>query len=1010
VSVSSADFWKLLTASRLVSSQQAEQLAGEFAQAQGSQPATAKAAAQWLLGRKAVTRYQATVLLSGKTGPFFFGEYKVLERIEEGRFSGCFRAVHVPTGQPVMLQFLTGATATDPRLWNAAVSNVKAACNIASAHLQRFFEVVDLQKVKFLVGEDLRGKTLDEVAGGQTPRRVAPADACRVVYQVAVGLAELHRRGRTHGEVRPANIWLSQVVPDRPPHVKLLFAPHQTPQPVDFSQQQPDSRFTLAADYLAPELSAPGRAPDASADVYALGCTLYGLLSGAPPFAGGDLTQKMARHATEPIKPLAKVGLAAVPGGLEELLASMLAKAPAQRLGTAAVVEQLAKVIGPKSLNLPAPAPLPTQAAYENIVRPRMEQLAAPISAPPIPPVVEKPLSELAEKVIAPATTTAPTAGPVIQLSIEPKKAPSASADEILRRRAVKRRRQMIVGLAATLLVAVSAVTAAAWWWKDIRSAAAGIAYAPASADRISAAKAGGTPVTPASTGTVTAVDAKSSGKSPSSADNSAGDLHLLADDGQTLWASPTGGQAVDFRCIPPEGQIYLITRPADLLASPEGQRVLSAMGPAFPAWRAAWESDSGVKLEAIEQLIVTFHNNDAKFPRTSFVVRTKVPIKTEELLSKWGNPAAVQEMSQTYYTGSFWAYYIPASDSDQRTFAMAEPRDIKEVAASSGAPPVLFREIERLRRTTDDQRHLTVLFFPQFFFNDDGEPLFAAERAKVRQPLAWLLGDHLQAAAVSLHCGEQFYFETRMLGSLDKEPYELAQELRARLNEIPQAIESYVDRLAPPQYWSRVARRYPLMIGQLHQQMRVGVENEQAIVNSVLPTAAAHNLVLGGELLIATAPSASAAVVTSAEAPSGPKTIEEVLQLKTTFSFDQQSLEFAMRDLAEDVKGNLKNAPLQFEIKILGDDLKLDGITRNQSIRDFKQENQTVADILTALVRKANPVTTVKDASEPDQKLVWVIGPDPESPGRQVILITTRAAAAAKKLQLPPPFVIKKT
>jgi hypothetical protein len=226
----------------------------------------------------------------------------------------------------------------------------------------------------------------------------------------------------------------------------------------------------------------------------------------------------------------------------------------------------------------------------------------------------------------------------------------------------------------------------------------------------------------------------------------------------------------------------------------------------------------------------------------------------------------------------------------------------------------------------------------------------------------------------------------------------------------MPQAIESYVDRLAPPQYWSRVARRYPLMIGQLHQQMRIGVENEQAIVNSVLPTAAAHNLVLGGELLIATVPSASTAVVTTAEAPSGPKTIEEVLQLKTTFSFDQQSLEFAMRDLAEDVKGNLKNAPLQFEIKILGDDLKLDGITRNQSIRDFKQENQTVADILTALVRTANPVTTVKDASEPDQKLVWVIGPDPESPGRQVILITTRAAAAAKKLQLPPPFLIKKT
>jgi eukaryotic-like serine/threonine-protein kinase len=83
---------------------------------------------------------------------------------------------------------------------------------------------------------------------------------------------------------------------------------------------------------------------------------------------------------------------------------------------------------------------------------------------------------------------------------------------------------------------------------------------------------------------------------------------------------------------------------------------------------------------------------------------------------------------------------------------------------------------------------------------------------------------------------------------------------------------------------------------------------------------------------------------------------------------------------------------------------LKIEGITRNQSIRDFDQKDQTVADILTALVRKANPVTTVKDPSEKDQKLVWVIGPDPEG-GKEVVLITTRAAAGAKKYVLPGVF-----
>lgn len=198
-------------------------------------------------------------------------------------------------------------------------------------------------------------------------------------------------------------------------------------------------------------------------------------------------------------------------------------------------------------------------------------------------------------------------------------------------------------------------------------------------------------------------------------------------------------------------------------------------------------------------------------------------------------------------------------------------------------------------------------------------------------------------------------------------------------------------------------------MVRELQKQTRVGVENDTAVLNSVLPTVAAHNLVLGGELLVSTAPG-PAPVATSGSAPAagGPQTVAEALQLRTSYSFDQQSLEFAMRDLADDVKSILKNAPFEFAIKIIGDDLKLDGITRNQSIRDFKQENQTVADILTALVRKANPVTTVKDPSEKDQKLVWLIGPDPDKPSQQIVLITTRTAAGTKKYTLPANFVEK--
>jgi hypothetical protein len=234
-----------------------------------------------------------------------------------------------------------------------------------------------------------------------------------------------------------------------------------------------------------------------------------------------------------------------------------------------------------------------------------------------------------------------------------------------------------------------------------------------------------------------------------------------------------------------------------------------------------------------------------------------------------------------------------------------------------------------------------------------------------------------------------------------------VSSEFRGRLNQIPGALEDYFVALTPPAYWKKLSFRYPSMIGQLHANMRTGVENDQALVNSVLPAVAAHNLVLGGELLISSAP--GSAVADAAAPPKAPpKTVEEALQLKTTYSFAQQSLEFALGDLAKDVRDSTQGAPFEFTVKLMLADLMLDGITQNQSVRDFKQEDKTVAEILTALVMKANPITTVKDPSEADQKLIWVIGPNPDDASKQAILITTRSAAKAKGYKLPAPFAGK--
>src|SRR5262245_46037345 len=895
------------------------------------------------------------------------------------------------------------------RLWAAASANTAAAAAVVSPYVQRHFETVDLQKFRFIVSEDVRGTGLDEkLAEG----RVRPAEACRIMRLVALGLAEMHSRGRVCGEVRLTSVVLESAPND--PNVKLLYDAHQPPVAIDFSQVTVSEAFSARADYLAPELLTPGRPPDALGDIYALGCTLYALLSGTLPFAGGTVEQKLARHLSEPIRPLETFG---IPQPLSQLVTYLMAKNPGVRYQSAAIVaEQLGMFVEPSAIRILPPAEPPTLRAFEaakgsgaSIQRTgdrgqetgnRKQGQSFPIASVPRP---------------AAGNSSSEAAPPPIFLVSQPSRGTTAA--EILRRRKAQQKKNMLAVATLAGLILVVGVAGAGIWWSKQRAPTQN-AGSPTAATTTLAERH------PTSTGSATkgeeptvssnasATSIEPGGAAPAAAKTGAAaggvSQQVVADDGKMLWASPTAGKPVTLRCVPPEGQLILIVRLAAMLASDEGRRVLAALGPALDVERKKFETTSGLALEQIEQLTITLHNNDGKFPRTSFVVKMKEHSTTEQLLTKWGNPTATKEGGATYYTGGTWAYYISEAPEDERTFAMGEARDIKDVAAAAGREPAVFREIERMRRMTDDQRHFTLLLVPQFLFNDDGEPLFAAERAKVRQPLAWLLGDHVQAASASGYFGDEFYFELRMRASLDKEPHALAMELKDRLDKIPGFLENYFATLSPPAYWNRLAVRYPAMIRELHNQMRTGVDNETAMVNSVLPAAAAHNLVLGGELLVSTTPGQAVASAGPVASSSGPKTIADALQLKTSFSFAQQSLEAAMIELENDVKGNLKGAPFEFAVKIIGDDLKLDGITRNQSIRDFNQENQTVADILTALVRKANPVTTVKDPSETDQKLVWLIGPDPDSPGKQIVLITTRNAAKTKKYTLPPVFVAK--
>ncbi|MBC8870080.1 MAG: protein kinase [Planctomycetes bacterium] len=361
MSVPISEFWKLAIKSRLLTAEQCEQLYTSFGQVKGADTCgNARTLTEWLISKNALTRYQTRILLSGRSGPFFFGDYKIYDSIKQGPFAGMFRAVHTPTSHPVVLQFLTGPDVESPGLWTGLEARLQRQVGTQYPHLYRCFEVVDSGTFKFLVIESLGGISVEDTISAAEP--LAPQEACRIARCAALGLAELHQMKAVHGDVRPRHLWI-----ENGGNVRLLRDPVGAPAPVVLTQPDADGTLLARADYLAPEFLQHGKKPDALTDIYALGCSLYELLAGRPPFPGGDVHQKINRHANQPIQPLEQMG---IPQPIAQLVTYVTAKNPSVRYQRVAqVAEQLTPLVDPDRLNVQPPAPAATLAVYERSIQ-----------------------------------------------------------------------------------------------------------------------------------------------------------------------------------------------------------------------------------------------------------------------------------------------------------------------------------------------------------------------------------------------------------------------------------------------------------------------------------------------------------------------------------------------------------------------------------------------------------------------------------------------------------------
>jgi|GEM_PF-1916666 len=1034
MSLTVKEFWKLLVQSQVHSVDACRELAAKFSKVPGADTATAETLAQWLISNNALTRYQSKILLSGKPGPFVYGNYLVHDRVKSGRLAGLFRAVHVPTGHRVCLKFLAGNAARDPAIFSAVAEVAAAAAAVQSPYVVRCYEAVDTGTHKFIALEDLQGQALSErLEQGVIPVR----EACRIAREVALGLDALYEAGRGHNELRPENIWL-----DAAGHARVIQFPLER-DPATFVATLPQTageQLAASAPYFAPEVTA-NVAGDERSDIYSLGCVLFQMLAGEPPFSGADPRQVLRQHVNDPVPPLDLVAQQKVPAPVAQVVGYMLVKDPAGRYQrTDQVAQALEPYQSPEAAKFQPPTPDKKEQKYRNYLQaaaanrpgsytsgPAQAVPAQPI-APGVQPVAPVPVQAVPAQAVpaqampvqavpagavAPAVPVTPGVASAVPVPAVPVPAApvaaagpagSSSVSRAYRARRKNRNTMMVGGItlaAAGILVWIftrgvgdPAPTPVAGNQSTTTTQTTNVNNPPANKPPQTTPAAGqGTPAagTPAAGSSAAALGVQTVAVQPLP--------------GESPWPTPAKGQPIEVRYLPRGIQFFLWLRPADLLAHPRAQQLVSApaaenmydlMGGLGPMFRDGLRQLIGVPPENLESVLIGLMPGEPGKPlRVAAVARMKNPLTASQLQENWGKVEKARLGEHELYANDTTGYYLSPEDPNLIVVAPLNPVSsmgetqppIQEAIANAKVAPPLRRELEGLLAHTNQSWLCSVLFAPNFVFTE-GDAVWSGPASILREPAERFLGDNAQAALISCHAEDNVCFlELRLYGDAVVAPAQVATALRDRVKAIPDQVKDFILSFNSSPYSRKILYEYPNMLQAAVDQMRVGTADGHAVLQFYLPDIAAPNLAYGSYLTLLERPGggtvgpAGVAAQQPAAAAAEPKTAAEILAKKTiSLAFVRDTLEKSMEYLSSEI-----GVPIQ----IIGADLQLEGITKNQSF-GLDEKDKPAGEILRNILKLANP----------DGKLIYVIKKEGD---QEVIYITTRAGAAKRNDPIPP-------
>jgi serine/threonine protein kinase len=328
-------FVDLVRKSGLVDEDRLNSVREELSSADAADSGDSDKLAQALVDRKLITPWQCERLKEGRHRGFILGKYKLLGLLGAGGMSSVYLAEHMLMQRRVAIKVLPRHKVADSSYLARFRREAQAVAALDHRNIVRAYDIDNEGNTHYLVMEYVAGRDLNTMVKTDGPLDFDTA--AEYIRQAADGLQHAHDANLIHRDIKPANLLV-----DARGTVKILdmgLARFINEEQASLTRVH-DENVLGTADYLAPEQAHDSHTADHRADIYSLGCTLYYLLTGHPPFHEGTLAERIAHHQTK-APPSIYEDRPDAPQPLVDLCLRMIAKQPAARVQSAGEVARL---------------------------------------------------------------------------------------------------------------------------------------------------------------------------------------------------------------------------------------------------------------------------------------------------------------------------------------------------------------------------------------------------------------------------------------------------------------------------------------------------------------------------------------------------------------------------------------------------------------------------------------------------------------------------------------------